>query len=85
MTPKQRAQKAHSIAVLFTLLSEYIDDFSPNSPAGELMKLKALEILPLADKITDSVFDIKSIRSSTYINDLANKIDTIIRQNFKKT
>ena len=84
MTPKNKAQKAHTIAVLFGLLAEYIDDFAPNSPLGEKIKIKSEEILPLADEMIDQVFNIKSVSQSTYINDLTNKIDTVIRKNFQK-
>tara|TARA_R110000822_G_scaffold158210_1_gene297797 strand:- start:304 stop:567 length:264 start_codon:yes stop_codon:yes gene_type:complete len=84
MTEKNTAQKAHTIAVLFGLLAEYIDDFAPNSPLGEKIKLKSEEISPLADQMIDSVFSIKSVSQSTYINDLTHKVDTVIRKNFQQ-
>lgn len=84
MTPKQQAQEAHKIAVLFGLLGESIDKLAPDSPVGKKIKDKASEITPLADSFIDSVFSIKSVSESTYMIDLMTKVDTVIRRNFEK-
>ena len=84
MAPKNKAYKAHMIVVLFGLLSETIDEFEPDSPLAEKMKLKASEIVPLADALVDSVFQLKSVRESTYLLGLMKKVETVIRKNFEE-
>lgn len=82
MTPKQEAQEAHKIAVLFELLADATEKLTPNSPVAIDIKKKALEIVPLANTFVDAVFSFKSISSSTYFTDLSKKVDTVIRKNF---
>ena len=84
MTPKQQAQEAHKIAVLFGLLAESTERLAPGSPVSNKIKSKSLEILPLADAFINEVFSIKSVSESTYMTDLMNKVDTVIRKNFQQ-
>lgn len=83
MTPKQESQEAHKIAALFYLLTESVDKFAPGSPSGIQLKSKTKEIMPLADEMLEEIYKISKIRNSTYLTDLVNKIDTVIRKNFK--
>jgi hypothetical protein len=82
MNPKEEAKKCHTIAVLISLLADYTDDLMPESEMARSFKEKAIEILPLADVMLEAVYNVKEVRTSTYINDLSNKIDTVIRKNF---
>lgn len=84
MTHKEEARLCHTIAVLISLLADYTDDLMPNSPIAIQFKEKALELMPLSDAMLEATYNVKEVSSSTYINDLSNKIDTIIRHNFKQ-
>lgn len=83
MTKKQEAQEAHKIACLFELLGESIDKFAPESPMGIKIKKISLEILPFADAMLEEVYKVNNIRNSTYMINLTNKIDTVMRKNFE--
>jgi hypothetical protein len=84
MTHKEEAKLCHTIAVLISLLADYTDDLIPNSPISLQFKEKALELMPLSDAMLEAAYNVKEVSSSTYINDLSNKIDTIIRHNFTR-
>jgi len=82
MTKKDEAKLCHTIAVLISLLADYTDDLTPNGPIAQQFKEKALELSPLSDAMLEATYNVKQVSSSTYINDLSNKIDTVIRKNF---
>jgi len=84
MTAKNEAKLCHTIAVLISLLADYTDDLTPDGHIALQFKEKALELMPLADAMLEATYNVKEISSSTYINDLSNKIDTVIRHNFKR-
>ena len=82
MTHKQEAQEAHKIAALMYLLGESVYKFAPRTLVAIQLKTKAEEIMPLADEMLEEIYKISEIRNSTYLTDLVNKIDTVIRKNF---
>jgi hypothetical protein len=84
MTKKEEAKLCHTIAVLISLLADYTDDLIPNGPIAQQFKEKALELTPLSEAMLEATYNIKQVSSSTYITDLSNKIDTVIRHNFKQ-
>jgi hypothetical protein len=84
MTKKDEAKLCHTIAVLISLLADYTDDLIPNGPIAQQFKEKALELTPLSEAMLEATYNIKQVSSSTYITDLSNKIDTVIRHNFKQ-
>ena len=83
MTKKEEAKLCHTIAVLISLLADYTDDLIPDGSIAQQFKEKALELMPLADAMLEATYNVKEVSSSTYITDLSNKIDTVIRHNFK--
>jgi hypothetical protein len=83
MTPKEEAKLCHTIAVLISLLADYTDDLTPGGTISQEFKEKALELMPLAEAMLQATYNVKEVSSSTYITDLSNKIDTVIRHNFK--
>jgi hypothetical protein len=84
MNPKKQAMYAHKIAALFTILADDLSEFLPDSPIAIQIKEKAEEILPLAENLLNEVYGVDEVRMGTYLNDLANKLDTVIRKNFKQ-
>lgn len=83
MTKKEEAKLCHTIAVLISLLADYTDDLTPGGTISKKFKEKALELMPLAEAMLQATYNVKEVSSSTYITDLSNKIDTVIRHNFK--
>jgi hypothetical protein len=84
MNPKKQAMYAHKIAALFTILADDLSEFLPDSPIAIQIKEKAEEILPLAENLLNEVYGVDEVRMGTYLNDLANKLDTVIRKNFEQ-
>lgn len=79
MNPKKEALSYHKIAALCTLLIDEFDKLGPDAP----LAIKAKEMNIFIEEMFTKIYDIPEVRSSTYVNDLANKIDTVIRKNFK--
>jgi len=84
MNPKKEAQICHTIAVLISLLGDYTDDLTPNGPVSKKFKEKAEELMPLCEEMLSVIYNVPEISSGTYLSDLSNKIDTIIRKNFER-
>lgn len=84
LTEKQESQELHKISVLSSLLLESIEvlGVGNNQRGGEKFKTHLTEIEEICETIVDSSA-IKQIKSSTYLQEIANKVDTIIRKNFK--
>jgi hypothetical protein len=69
---------------LVVLLADKMDELMPDTKMASDFKEKAKELMPIAESMMEAAFDVEEVRTSTYINDLSNKIDTVIRKNFKQ-
>lgn len=80
MNPKRKSELCHLLVVLSNLTLEVLDELKPTSQ-------KAIEFKELLTKkceeVNDSLIDIPEVRSSTYFQDLSNKVHTVIRKNYK--
>lgn len=83
MNPKKEALISHKIAVLSGLLVESLEEINATSTASLEVKQKAKEIIPFCENMLTEVYFVKQIRTSNYLNDLSNKVDTVIRKNFQ--
>lgn len=82
MNPKRQAQLSHKIAVLASLLRESLEEIEANSDDALNLIEKSKEIVPFCEKIIDDTYKVLLVRRTNYINDLSNKVDTVIRKNF---
>lgn len=82
MTHKEESQLCHTIASLITLLADYTHELMPETETANQFKEKALELMPIAEIMLEAAFNVKEVRTSTYLQELSNKIDTVIRKNF---
>lgn len=64
------------VSVLSDLLIQYIDDFAGENKMTD--KLKSLEKDLVA--ISDIMYQVDHIRKNKYVQEIQNKIDTIIRK-----
>ena len=71
--------KTHRLAVLAHLMSETLDDIQQQ--CGEL-KENCAKIVPQVEEILTDVYQVEQIHSGTYLTDIANKVDTVIRKNY---
>lgn len=83
MNPKRHNQLSHKIAVLANLMTGALDEIGATSELATDFKNKCEELMPFCERIVDDTYQAKQIRSSTYLNELSNKVDTVIRKNYE--
>ena len=80
--------KTHELAVLSHLMAESLDDIEQMagglSPEALNLKQKCREITPMVEKILTELYQVDQIHSTTYLTDLANKVHTVLRKNYKQ-
>ena len=82
MNKKQRL-KSHKIFVLAAMLADELDT-EAQSPQALEIKTLSRELQNKLDPVVDSVFAASALANkTTYIQDIQNKLDTIIRKNYK--
>jgi len=80
MNPKRKSELCHLLVVLANLTLEVLDELKPVSKTAieykELLSRKC-------EEVNESLMDIPEVKSSTYFQDLSNKVHTVIRKNYK--
>jgi DNA replication initiation complex subunit (GINS family) len=74
----------HKLAVLSNLLVMELDEMKPTAKIGADMHQKAKEFIEKLEPFIEASFDSEQVRSGTYLTDLCNKIDTVIRKNYEQ-
>lgn len=86
MNKKEEAKLTHQLACVTYLTRDILEDFTKNKTLTQEAKevLEACAILQKhSETMLEEVFGIKSISNGTYLNELSNKVDTVIRKNFE--
>jgi hypothetical protein len=78
--PKAMATSAHAIAMCSSLIVEHIDIVMNEESAKELKQHFAI-VQHFCESISSSVFNVEEIYSSTYIQEVTNQLNTVIRKN----
>lgn len=82
LSPKRYAQQMHKLAILSSILIDTIDEVDDmNMDLDFRNSLKVVK--NKTEEILNTAFSVHEIRRSTYIQEMAVKIDTIIRKNYK--
>ena len=84
MSQKEFHQKTHKIAVLAYLMSEVLDEINADSTQALNFKSKCDQIQGFCETILTESFSVKTIKSTTYLQELSNKVDTVIRKNYQQ-
>lgn len=84
LSPKRRAELSHKVIILCDLLIENLDELQADSKLSDSMRGDAESMIKHCEKLLFDAFNIKSIRSSTYLQELSKKVDTTIRKNYQK-
>lgn len=74
---------SHRLAVLSNLMIETLDEIEANSDVSLDFRTKSKELMPFCENMIEDVFTLGQIKSTTYMTDLSNKVDTVIRKNYK--
>jgi hypothetical protein len=83
-TQRKQNQTVHAISILSTLLLENIDKLSVETRTNnrDIFKDHLIELEKICEIIVDGSA-VKEVKNSTYVQEMVNKIDTIIRKNFR--
>lgn len=77
LTPKRSKVLMHKLVVLKLLELEVYDELKPTT---EIM----LNQIKFCEQLVDSLKDTETMIKHTYFNDIANKVDTILRKEFNE-
>ena len=67
--------------ILCLLLLECLDVLKPTS--AKMIKFKD-DLIGLCEELNNDVADLDIIQRSTYIQEISNQVNTVIRKNFKE-
>jgi hypothetical protein len=81
---KKEKLKFHKIAFLTNLLITELDDIKPTAEIGVNVHAKSKEFVVALEPFLEVVYDSNQVRSGTYLSDMTNKIDTVIRKGFEQ-
>lgn len=81
---KKSAVQSHKIAALCYLLAEALQEVGANAETALEMKANAEVLGAQCEQVLDDLFQVKQIKGSTYLTDLCNKVDTVIRKNYQQ-
>jgi hypothetical protein len=84
MNPKKEAQTTHKIAVLCYLLSETLQEYGAETQESKDIVTDCNNLNTKLENVLDDLFQVKQIKGSTYLIDLCNKVDTVIRKNYQQ-
>lgn len=79
MTPARKSQLMHKLVVLSQLQLELLDELKPTT---ERMQKYRTDLIGFSEELNNAIADTDTVQLSTYFQDLANKVDTVIRRNF---
>jgi hypothetical protein len=84
LSPKKAGEIAHLVAICSSLIIENIDDVVDLHPeAGEEIKKAFKIVIGLCESVTAAAFGVEEVRTTTYIQDMCNKVATTVRKNAK--
>lgn len=81
-TNKKHNLSSHKIATLTYLLINELNDIQANSFLAKEIINKGKELENSLEPMMEAIFESKQISKGTYLNELAFKIDTVIRKNY---
>lgn len=81
---KKSAVQSHKIAALCYLLAEALQEVGANAETALEMKANAEVLGAQCENVLEDLFQVKQIKGSTYLTDLCNKVDTVIRKNYQQ-
>ncbi len=82
MTPARKSQLSHKLVVLVQLQLELLDELKPTT---ERMQKYQADLVGFSEELNNAIADTETVQRSTYFQELANKVDTVIRKNFDAT
>lgn len=81
---KKERMLFHKLAVLSNLLLMELDEMKPTAEIGANLHQKAKEFTEALEPFLVAAYDSEQVRSGTYLTDVSNKVDTVIRKNYEQ-
>lgn len=79
LSPKRTGMLCHKLVCLSQLLLETLDELNPTTEGALIYKENLTGII---EELNNDISNTETIQSSTYFNDISNKIETIIRKQY---
>jgi hypothetical protein len=83
---KKKSIEKHKLIILSLMLQDLCNEFERDNELTAEFKLivnKVNELGDLSKNLLEVMNDIDGVTSTTYIQDIMNKIDTVFRKNFE--
>lgn len=81
---KEMARKSHKILTHFLCLIEDLEDVKANAKEATDFLEQIDVMIPMIENVIDSTFEKSTyLRSKTYLQDMQNKFETVIRKNYE--
>lgn len=84
MSKKNQAIKLHKLSVLCSIMIDTIDDIGIENDNISSIKSNLVEIEKFSEEVLESSFNVKNIKNSTYLQEITNKVNTVMRKNYKE-
>lgn len=73
----------HKIAVLITELADTLEEVNANKTEALSIVQDCRNLQAKLEPVIESLYTLKGVRKSVYLNDLSNRIDFIIDKHYK--
>ena len=83
MNRKKRIQ-SHTLAVLTHCMIDMLDEMSVNTEVSINIRERAKEFAKSLEPLYETIFDSKQVSSGSYLNNMNQKISTVIRHNYEQ-
>jgi hypothetical protein len=81
---KKSAVQSHKIAALCYLLAEALQEAGANGEMALEIKNECETLGVKCENVLEDLFQVKEVYGSTYLIELSNKVDTVIRKNHQQ-
>ncbi len=83
MNKKKRIQ-SHTLAVLTHCMIDTLDEMAVDTEVAVNIRERAKDFAKALEPLYDTIFDSKQVSSGSYLNNMNQKISTVIRHNYEQ-
>jgi hypothetical protein len=83
MNKKQRIQ-SHTLAILTHCMIDTLDEMAVNTEVSINIRERAKDFAKSLEPLYETIFDSKQVSSGSYLNNMNQKISTVIRHNYEQ-
>lgn len=83
-SPKQQAILSHRLACLLYLTAETLQELEPTKGIAIDYMQDCKNLQEKTETLLEDLFSFKQVSGSSYLIDLSNKVDTVVRKNYQQ-